>query len=195
MVRLEELLGVGEDSFSGAQLAELGINSPEVLTRVASRLNQVSSRAMTLTELIGGTDHYDREFTAAMSRVYPRWVNLEEVARRSDNFFGRVPATDAPWFEFFTQKLVELLLERGDLVNITPQRFDWRRLYSETLRDKQVVFIGEPKEDEWEEFTGTFNDDRLLHGICADVVYSDGTSGILRWQVSLGDFFGELKLT
>lgn len=122
-----------------------------------------------------------------MAEIWARYVDVDYFLTSDVNMLnGR---SREGWKGSYFKSLAEFVIADGDVAKIGN---DWKYGHVDTylakkLAGNRIVAVTSVEETEWGTFEGSFEDDIETIGLCADVLYDNGYSGLIVKQCSLRD--------
>lgn len=125
----------------------------------------------------------------ALSALYPYYVNMEALINRKDNLLTMTETKN--WVQRFHSAVAKMVLVHGTPISLQESPYKWED--NTTLPDPSLaVAVFNVKEDEWGVFGGTNYGFDKIHGMSADVVYSNGYSRRVRVEGTLMEIMHKL---
>lgn len=165
--------------------------SPEIDV-IVYELSSLDTNILTFGEIVDKMEmdlEYDPAYLAVLDSIYPYWVDYEALKNREDNILNWTSSDN--WELNYKVSLAQYLIENGVVVMHGASIYLWKD-YPLSQSDKHIVGVYNIQEDSWGEFLGTFVDNEQKTGYIADVLFSDGTSRIVRVEGSLGSMLNNI---
>lgn len=160
------------------------------IATLAQHNNKMTMQEILDEEDLNSESLYESSLIRVMTEIYAFWVDKKAIITRTDNMI------DAPdevsWKPLFNHAVVNLILAEGRLVSFNANYYGWSDYYSE-LKNEDVVAVFNLKEDEWDEFEGTFVTQQDSHtGFKCEVMFKDGTFRELRLEGDMGSIMRKI---
>ena len=134
-------------------------------------------------------DRYECLMVHALTVLYSLWVDKHAIMNREDNLLGSQPVVpgEESWKKDFRQAVLNLVLEKGQVIGFYASHYGWEDWEFEKGPVPAVVAAFNLKEDWWQEFEGTFTENKSKTGFVVTVMYEDGIFRHIRFEGELGE--------
>lgn len=149
-------------------------------------LARYDNRTM-LTDILRKSRVRNATVVYLMTEIWMRYVDVDYFSTSDVNMLnGR---SREGWKGSYFKSLAEFVIADGDVAKIAN---DWKFGHVDThlakkLAGHRIVAVTSVEETEWGTFEGSFEDDIETVGLCAEVLYDNGYSGLIVKQCSLRD--------